>query len=136
MEYEFRHKEVSNTAISETIEIVYNGKVYGEWEKDANIDYPEDLTLSRDLSELIEIGIKIGKQIERDVTWTPIEDSLLIKDEIINFIERSNGDGLHAPTQTVHKGWMENKTQFYSECADKYIEASKVTHILKIPAVP
>ena len=79
MEYEFRHKEVSNTAISETIEIVYNGKVYGEWEKDANIDYPEDLTLSRDISELIEIGIKIGKQIERDVTWTPIEDSLLLK---------------------------------------------------------
>ena len=66
MEYELRDKKVSNPAISETIEIVYNGKVYGEWEKDANIDYPEDLTLSRDLSELIEIGIKIGKQMERD----------------------------------------------------------------------
>ena len=68
--------------------------------------------------------------------WTPIEESSLVKDEMINFIERNNGDGLHPPTQTVHKGWMENQTYFYSECADKCIEASKVTHILKIPTVP
>ena len=46
--------------------IVYDNKIYGEWNNEANIDYPEDLTLERDLSELIEIGILIGKQMKTD----------------------------------------------------------------------
>ena len=66
MKYEFRDKEIKNCATCETVEIVYNGKVYGEWDENANVDYPEDLTLRRDLSELIQIGIEIGKQMERD----------------------------------------------------------------------
>jgi len=48
------------------IQIVYNGKVFGEWNNEANCDYPEDLIIGRDLNELIDIGIEIGKQMERD----------------------------------------------------------------------
>ena len=48
------------------INIVYRGKVYGQWDEDANIRYPEDLTLDEDLSILIKIGIEIGKQINSD----------------------------------------------------------------------
>jgi hypothetical protein len=47
-------------------EITYNGKVYGEWDNEANIDSPEDLTLERDLSYLLHIGIEIGKQMKLD----------------------------------------------------------------------
>jgi len=45
------------------VAIKYNGEVIGEWPNHSNIDFPEDLTLDRDLSELVEIGIQIGKQI-------------------------------------------------------------------------
>ena len=48
------------------INIVYRGKVYGQWDEDANIRYPEDLTLDEDLSILIKIGIEIGKQMNSD----------------------------------------------------------------------
>lgn len=48
------------------INIVYDGKIYGKWDDDANIRYPEDLTLDEDLSELISIGIEIGKQMLLD----------------------------------------------------------------------
>ena len=36
------------------IQIVYNKKVYGEWNNDANYDYPEDLIIGRDLDELVK----------------------------------------------------------------------------------
>lgn len=45
------------------VDIIYNGKVYGDWYEDANVDQPEDLTLERDLSYLIEVGIEIGKDM-------------------------------------------------------------------------
>jgi hypothetical protein len=45
------------------VNIVYDGKIYGSWDKDANIRYPEDLTLDQELYSLIMIGIEIGKQI-------------------------------------------------------------------------
>lgn len=48
------------------IDIVYGDKVYGQWDSDANIRYPEDLTLDEELSMLIEIGIEIGKQMKSD----------------------------------------------------------------------
>jgi hypothetical protein len=48
------------------INIIYDGRVYGNWDHDANIRYPEDLTLDEDLSELISIGIEIGKQMLRN----------------------------------------------------------------------
>ena len=48
------------------INIIYGDKVYGQWDKDANIRYPEDLTLDEELAILIEIGIEIGKQINSD----------------------------------------------------------------------
>lgn len=48
------------------IDIVYGDKVYGQWDSDANIRYPEDLTLDEELSILIEIGIEIGKQMKSD----------------------------------------------------------------------
>jgi len=48
------------------VNIIYKDKVYGEWNNDANCDYPEDLTIERDLPDLIEIGIKIGRQMEID----------------------------------------------------------------------
>jgi hypothetical protein len=48
------------------IDIVYGDKVYGQWDSDANIRYPEDLTLDEELSILIEIGIEIGKQMNSD----------------------------------------------------------------------
>tara|TARA_B100000768_G_C11114095_1_gene304607 strand:+ start:430 stop:642 length:213 start_codon:yes stop_codon:yes gene_type:complete len=48
------------------IDIVYADKVYGQWDSDANIRYPEDLTLDEELSMLIEIGIEIGKQMKSD----------------------------------------------------------------------
>ena len=46
------------------IDIIYGDKVYGQWDSDANIRYPEDLTLDEELSMLIEIGIEIGKQMK------------------------------------------------------------------------
>lgn len=60
MKVEFKEKD------ERFIEIIYNGKVYGEWNNDANCDYPEDLIIGRDLDELVEIGIEIGRQMERD----------------------------------------------------------------------
>ena len=45
---------------------MYGDKVYGQWDSDANIRYPEDLTLDEELSILIEIGIEIGKQMNSD----------------------------------------------------------------------
>ncbi|MCP4648775.1 MAG: hypothetical protein GY853_01665 [PVC group bacterium] len=48
------------------VRISYNGVIYGAWDEDANINYPEDLTLERDLSLLVEIGVLIGRQMERD----------------------------------------------------------------------
>lgn len=45
MKYEIREKKVKNCSTCETVEIVYNGKVYGEWEENANVDYPEDFIL-------------------------------------------------------------------------------------------
>ena len=48
------------------IDIIYGDKVYGQWDSDANIRYPEDLTLDEELVILIEIGIEIGKQMKSD----------------------------------------------------------------------
>ena len=48
------------------INIIYGDKIYGKWDEDANIRYPEDLTLDEELSILIEIGIEIGKQMKSD----------------------------------------------------------------------
>jgi hypothetical protein len=45
------------------VDIIYEGKVYGKWDVDANIRYPEDLTLDGDLMNLINIGVEIGKQM-------------------------------------------------------------------------
>lgn len=70
------------------------------------------------------------------MAWTPIEKTPLAKDEIVNFIELNNGDGFHPSTQTIHIGWMENEKEFYSESADKYIDAIKITHVHKIEPVP
>ena len=65
MKVEYIDKESTRTE-PRYIQIVYNGKIYGEWNNDANIDYPEDLIIGRDLNELVDIGIEIGKQMERD----------------------------------------------------------------------
>lgn len=65
MKVEYINKE-STRFESNYIQIVYNNKVYGEWDNDANIDYPEDLIIGRDLNYLIDIGIEIGKQMEKD----------------------------------------------------------------------
>lgn len=45
------------------INIVYDDKIYGSWDKDANLRYPEDLTLDNELYSLIMIGVEIGKQM-------------------------------------------------------------------------
>lgn len=50
------------------IEIIFDGKVYGEWNEEANVDYPEDLTLSRDLKYLINVGVEIGKAMAQKPT--------------------------------------------------------------------
>ena len=65
MKVEFIAKEQTRTE-QRYIQIIYNGKVYGEWNNEANCDYPEDLIIGRDLNELVEIGIEIGRQMERD----------------------------------------------------------------------
>ena len=59
--YEFILNEKTNI-----IDIVYNNKVYGQWDKEANLMYPEDLTLEGDLTHLIEMGIQMGIQIEKN----------------------------------------------------------------------
>ena len=43
--------------------IIYDRKIYGIWNNEANIDYPENLIIGRDLNELIDIGIQIGIQM-------------------------------------------------------------------------
>ena len=63
------------------IDIIYNGKVYGSWNNEANIDYHEDLTLERDLSELIDIGIEIGRQIQKDEKALPTVSNSIIVEE-------------------------------------------------------
>jgi len=68
--------------------------------------------------------------------WIPISEATLIKDEMINFIELNKGCFPHPPTQTIHKGWVDNNDEFYSECADEYIKKSKITYIFKIPNAP
>jgi len=65
MKVEFIAKKITKSE-QRYIQIVYNGKVFGEWNNEANCDYPEDLIIGRDLNELIDIGIEIGKQMERD----------------------------------------------------------------------
>ena len=65
MKVEFIAKKITKSE-QPYIQIVYNGKVFGEWNNEANCDYPEDLIIGRDLNELIDIGIEIGKQMERD----------------------------------------------------------------------
>lgn len=57
------HKYADGTFL---VQIIYKDKIYGEWNNEANIDYAEDLIIGRDLNELIDIGIKIGRQIEKD----------------------------------------------------------------------
>lgn len=66
--FEQVEKTDSNKAYYSGIEynIVYNGTVYGTWDNEKQIDCPEDLTLQRDLLELINIGIEIGKQMRND----------------------------------------------------------------------
>jgi hypothetical protein len=51
---------------NDIIDIVYNSRVYGKWDKEANLMYPEDLTLDGDLIHLLEMGIQMGIQIEKD----------------------------------------------------------------------
>jgi len=36
------------------------------WNDNANIDYPEDLTWGRDLSEIFSAGIRAGKMLAKD----------------------------------------------------------------------
>jgi hypothetical protein len=68
MNVEYIEKEPSSKYSSAPVmEIVYNGKVYGEWDEESNVNFPEDLTLSRDLSYLVSVGIEIGKQMQKDV---------------------------------------------------------------------
>ena len=120
MEFELRNKELKNCVTCDTIEIVYNGKVYGEWDENANIDYPEDLTLKRDLNELIQIGIKIGKQMERDSNekielktnkiWSDKPDDgnglykIKTKDGNIK-LAIIHGEGEYIRIIEVHNGW-------------------------------
>lgn len=66
MEYQIIKSKNPNCNHCYTQEIVYNGVIFGTWDDNANVDYPEDLTLERDLKQLIDIGIEIGKQIEKD----------------------------------------------------------------------
>ena len=71
------------------VEIVYNGKVYGQWNQEANQDYPEDLIFGRDLNELVDIGIEIGKQIQKDSEpIAPIDKTLSAE----RFIEKCTGE--------------------------------------------
>lgn len=62
--YEYRDTE--NEFEEDMVDITYNGKKYGDWCQSANSNYPEDLIFGRDLNELIDIGIEIGKQMEKD----------------------------------------------------------------------
>lgn len=80
MKYQIINKEDDE----DIVEIVYNGKVYGEWYKYANVDSPEDLTLNRDLTYLINVGIDIGRQ-EKEQKFTV--------DEIRNYILKQDSMG-------------------------------------------
>ena len=62
MKYEIRVSKIDY----DIHEIYYNDSLYGEWLISSNVDFPEDLTLERDLSYLIDIGIEIGKQMQKD----------------------------------------------------------------------
>ena len=68
--------------------------------------------------------------------WIPINEAQLFKGKIINFIELNKHEWVFPATQTIHKGWLENENEFYSECADEFIKIEKVTHINLIPELP
>ncbi len=48
------------------IQITHDGNIVYEWNDNANIDYPEDLSWSRDLSKIFEAGVKLGKLLAKD----------------------------------------------------------------------
>lgn len=76
MDYEFKPQLNDK----DQIDIIYNDKVYGTWNNEANVDYPEDLTIGRELNDLIDIGIAIGKQMQLDATL-----SLYPPKEVVEF---------------------------------------------------
>ena len=68
---------------NDTCEIKYNGVVIGEWNDNANQDYPEDLSWNRDIGRLVskifESGFIQGK-LEN-------ESKLAKAREVLKFIE-------------------------------------------------
>jgi len=73
MKYEININDKNEVAIN------YNGKCYGVWNNEANIDCPEDLTFGRDLNDILEIGIDIGRQMERDSEVNKLKQADVIK---------------------------------------------------------
>ncbi len=44
------------------VSVYVNGELHFEWNDDANIDAPEDLTWHRDLSSIFWAGVEAGKK--------------------------------------------------------------------------
>lgn len=72
MEKLFYYEPSNNDMLPHEKNIVHNGICFGTWDNEANINYPEDLTLERDLSYLIKIGIRIGLAIASENKLTEI----------------------------------------------------------------
>lgn len=58
---------ISTNIINEDyIDVVYNGKVVYSWNDTANVDYPEDLCWSREISSVFDAGVALGREMERN----------------------------------------------------------------------
>lgn len=116
------------------IDFYYDGKKYGDWYKYANSDYPEDLTIERDLSLLIDIGVKIGKAMQLQSNWISVEDRL--PEEIERYlvvVERP--DEMHPSVKTanryIHKPAVNDRRMDAN-----FIIHGRVTHWQPLPQPP
>ena len=52
--------------MSQTIIIKINDKKILEWDDDSNIDYPEDLSWDRRISDIFWIGVEAGRSTKHN----------------------------------------------------------------------
>lgn len=69
--------------------IVWNDVEYGTWTKEANSDFPEDLTLNRELPYLIDTGVKIGVAYAAD----QLKEAVEVLEELVEQLQGHNNLG-------------------------------------------
>lgn len=85
--------KLHNMSHGNNTRVVLNNEIIFEWNNDANINYPEDLTWSRHISGVYAAGVSAGSLLEKNKNkWNPVSNAPKNGTNIL---------GYHAPSGAI-----------------------------------